>query len=153
MHIYHTYTHTHVLPTHTAKDAFNNTPLNDAVRAKHDLAASTLRRLGPKEGDPPIVLTFSGNQAGVKLCEAAAAGDLEQVHMSCVHVCGCTCACVYMVCLCGVCVCVYVYSMFVVHVHVSVCMCAGVFMCVYSMFEVQVHVSVVCVCGRICVFV
>jgi hypothetical protein len=61
------------------KDAFNNTPLNDAVNAKHDLAASTLRQLGSREGEPPLSLTFPGHQAGVRLCEAAAAGELETV--------------------------------------------------------------------------
>ncbi len=72
----HTYTRTCI---HTARDSFDNTPLNDAVRAKHDLAAATLRELGVREGESPLSLTFPANQAGVKLCEAAAVGDLEQV--------------------------------------------------------------------------
>jgi ankyrin repeat protein len=56
------------------KDKRGNTPLNDAVLACHDDIAAMIR-----EHAPGTVLSLDGFQAGTKLCEAAAAGDLSQV--------------------------------------------------------------------------
>lgn len=85
----------------TAKDAFENTALNDAVRGGHDETAKLLRTWDGDEANTSSklvakkvamlqqadleekskeVLTnrvdLAGKQAGVSMCEAAAAGDL-----------------------------------------------------------------------------
>mmetsp|Transcript_3324 Transcript_3324/g.4513 ORF Transcript_3324/g.4513 Transcript_3324/m.4513 type:complete len:434 (-) Transcript_3324:92-1393(-) len=51
-------------------DNFKNTPLNDAVRHKHDQVAEVLRR------QCNVSLMMQGADAAVKLCEAAAAGNM-----------------------------------------------------------------------------
>ena len=56
------------------KDHRGNTPLNDAVLGCHDRVAAIIR-----EHVPGTLLSFDGSQAGTLLCEAAAAGKLEQV--------------------------------------------------------------------------
>jgi len=88
----------------TAKDIFQNTPLNDAVRGKHDQTAAVLRHwdpdvpeptpeqlkkakskalMGENADDAPKKLMYKvelpGAQAGVELCEAASVGDKEAV--------------------------------------------------------------------------
>ena len=56
------------------KDHRGNTPLNDAVLGRHDRVAAMIR-----QHDPGAVVSFDDFQAGTLLCEAAAAGNLEQV--------------------------------------------------------------------------
>ena len=57
-----------------AKDKMGNTPLRDAVTAKRDRVAAAIRK-----ASPGCVFTLPGNELGVKLCEAAFEGDLEQI--------------------------------------------------------------------------
>lgn len=58
----------------TLKDTKENTPLNDAVRHKHDEAAKVIRRWGPG-----YTLVFAGCTGAVKMCGAAATGNLEEM--------------------------------------------------------------------------
>ena len=58
----------------TLKDRHQNTPLNDAVRHKHDVVAACIRDFMP---NAKVVLP--GCMAAVKLLDAAFHGDLEQV--------------------------------------------------------------------------
>ena len=58
----------------SALDAMLNTPLNDAVRHKHDQAADLIR-----EHCPTQKYKLPGAGAGVEMCVAAAAGDIEQI--------------------------------------------------------------------------
>jgi ankyrin repeat protein len=58
----------------SAVDAMLNTPLNDAVRHKHDQAAALIR-----EHSPSQKYKLQGAAAGVEMCCAAAAGDIDQI--------------------------------------------------------------------------
>jgi ankyrin repeat protein len=58
----------------SAVDAMLNTPLNDAVRHKHDQAAVLIREYCPTQK-----YKLPGAGAGVEMCVAAAAGDIEQI--------------------------------------------------------------------------
>ena len=58
----------------SAVDAMHNTPLNDAVRQKHDQAAALIR-----EHSPSQKYKLQGAAVGVEMCCAAAAGDIEQI--------------------------------------------------------------------------
>jgi len=58
----------------SAVDAMHNTPLNDAVRHKHDQAAALIREHCPTQ---KYKLPGAGN--GVEMCFSAAAGDIEQI--------------------------------------------------------------------------
>ena len=58
----------------SAVDAMLNTPLNDAVQHKHDQAAVLIR-----EHCPTQKYELPGAGAGVEMCVAAAAGDIEQI--------------------------------------------------------------------------
>jgi len=55
------------------QDSFKNTPLNDAVRHKHDDVALALRNSGAR----PI--TLPGYEMGVQMCTFAAEGNLDQL--------------------------------------------------------------------------
>lgn len=55
------------------KDKHENTPLNDAVRQKHDAVAAELRRGGA------YALTMPGFKMGVQMCISAFNGDLKQL--------------------------------------------------------------------------
>ena len=55
------------------KDKYENTPLNDAVRQKHDAVAAELRRGGA------YALTMPGFKMGVQMCISAFNGDLKQL--------------------------------------------------------------------------
>ncbi|EKX38334.1 hypothetical protein GUITHDRAFT_61596, partial [Guillardia theta CCMP2712] len=57
-----------------AKDKFENTPVNDAVRTKHDKVIDVIR-----SHMKSIRYSLPGSQVGVELCEAAATGNLEQI--------------------------------------------------------------------------
>ena len=57
-----------------AKDKFENTPVNDAVRTKHDKVIDVIR-----SHTKSIKYSLPGSQVGVELCEAAATGNLEQI--------------------------------------------------------------------------
>jgi hypothetical protein len=55
------------------KDRFKNTPLNDAVRHKHDSVAALLCAFNAW----PI--TLPGYEMGVQMCTCASEGDLDQL--------------------------------------------------------------------------
>ncbi|KAK3271652.1 hypothetical protein CYMTET_20014 [Cymbomonas tetramitiformis] len=61
----------------TMKDSQSNTPLNDAVRHKHDDVARMLR-----EFDPSLKLTLPGCQAACEICQAAFTGDISELQRS-----------------------------------------------------------------------
>lgn len=56
------------------KDKFGNTPLNDAVRERKDVAARVIR-----EWAPGTTVVSKGKAAAVEMCEAAFAGDLTHI--------------------------------------------------------------------------
>jgi ankyrin repeat protein len=56
------------------RDRHGNTPLNDAVRQRHDAVAAAIRTRAP---DGRIALP--GHTAGIQMCAAAAEGDVVQV--------------------------------------------------------------------------
>jgi len=56
----------------TVKDIHGNTPMNDAVRHKHDDVCTLIRETGAK-------VQFHGSMGAVQLCQAAFDGDLEAV--------------------------------------------------------------------------
>jgi len=58
----------------SAKDKFGNTPLNDAVRSKHDATAAFL-----KKSDANLAYVLPGNELGVLMCQAAFDGKLDDI--------------------------------------------------------------------------
>ena len=54
-------------------DNYKNTPLNDAVRGKHDTVASLLKKFGARS------LSRPGFEMGVCMCESAYEGDKDQI--------------------------------------------------------------------------
>ena len=55
------------------QDNYKNTPLNDAVRGKHDAVASLLKKFGARS------LSRPGFEMGVCMCESAYEGDKDQI--------------------------------------------------------------------------